>query len=115
MSFIIASAFAQDSTQGAPAGNPFLSVIMFAGLFIFMYFFLIRPQQKRHKEHENLVNSLSKNDEIVTDSGLLGKIVKVDDNYMVIEVGEKQQDKIELKFQKSSVRAVLPKGTIKQI
>ncbi len=110
MSFFISSAYAQ-SAQAQPAASPFISIAMFGGLFAFMYFFIIRPQRKRQKEHQNLVTALSKGDEVVLTSGMLGKILKVDDSYVVIETG----NNIELKFQKVAVQAVLPKGTIKSI
>lgn len=109
MDFFIPAAMAQDAA--APQGNPIVTILMFVGLFAFMYLFIIRPQRKRQKEHQNLVASLSKGDEVVMTSGLLGKISKVDDNYVVLETGEN----IEQKFQKVAVHAVLPKGTIKSI
>ncbi|WP_027331000.1 preprotein translocase subunit YajC [Marinimicrobium agarilyticum] len=109
MEFFIPAAMAQDAAQ--PQGNPMITLLMFGGLFVFMYLFIIRPQRKRQKEHQNLVSSLSKGDEVVMTSGLLGKIVKVDDNYIVLDVGEN----MEQKFQKVAVHAVLPKGTIKSI
>lgn len=109
MSFFVSSAMAQ--TGAAPQGNPLVTVLMFGGLFVFMYLFIIRPQRKRQKEHTNLVSSLSKGDEVVMTSGMLGKIIKVDDNYVVLETS----NNIELKFQKIAVHAVLPKGTIKSI
>lgn len=84
---------------------------MMGGLFLFMYLFMIRPQQKRAKEHKQLVASLSKGDEVLLNSGLVGKINKVDDNYVELEVADNTQ----LKFQKTAVHAVLPKGTIKSI
>jgi preprotein translocase subunit YajC len=113
MSFLVNSAVAQ--TAAAPAqpagfGDP-VFLIMMVGMFAFMYFFIIRPQRKRQKEHQNLVSALTKGDEVVLTSGLLGKIVKVDENYVVVETG----NNIELKFQKVAVHAVLPKGTIKSI
>jgi preprotein translocase subunit YajC len=111
MSFFISSAFAQTSTTQAQQANPLITIVMFGGLFAFMYFFIIRPQRKRQKEHQNLVSALSKGDEVVMTSGMLGKIIKVDDSYVVIETG----NNIELKFQKIAVHAVLPKGTIKSI
>jgi len=110
MDFFIPAAMAQGQT-GAASPSPWPTILMFVGLFVFMYLFLIRPQQKRAKEHKELVSSLSKGDEVVLNSGLLGKITKVDDNYVVLEVG----DNTELKFQKVAVHAVLPKGTIKSI
>ncbi len=109
MDFFIPAAMAQDAAPSQ--GNPMVTLLMFVGLFVFMYLFIIRPQRKRQKEHQNLVSALGKGDEVVMTSGLLGKIVKVDDNYIVLETGEN----IEQKFQKVAVHAVLPKGTIKSI
>ena len=111
MSFFIASAGAQ--TQAAPAsqGNPMITLLMFGGMFLFMYLLIIRPQRKRQKEHQNLVAALAKGDEVIMTSGMLGKIIKVDENYVVLETG----NNVELKFQKVAVHAVLPKGTIKSI
>jgi preprotein translocase subunit YajC len=103
------NAYADAAAQAEP--SPLFTFIMFGGLFIFMYFIMIRPQQKRQKEHNNLIASLSKGDEVVLSSGLLGKISKLDAEYMVLEAGNGQ----ELKFQRVAVHAVLPKGTIKAI
>lgn len=110
MSFFIPAAMAQAQAPAAQS-NPMITLVMFGGLFVFMYFFMIRPQRKRQKEHTELVSGLGKGDEVVMNSGMLGKITKVDENYMVIETG----NSVELKFQKSAVHAVLPKGTIKSI
>jgi preprotein translocase subunit YajC len=112
MSFFVSSAVAQTpATQSSPAGFDPIMIIMMVGMFAFMYFFIIRPQRKRQKEHQNLIGALAKGDEIVLTSGLLGRVVKVDENYVVVETG----NNIELKFQKIAVHAVLPKGTIKSI
>ncbi|MGI1678009.1 MAG: preprotein translocase subunit YajC [Cellvibrionaceae bacterium] len=111
MSFFIPAAMAQTAApQGQPGGS-WSFLIMMGGLFLFMYLFMIRPQQKRAKEHRELVSSIGKGDEVLLNSGLIGKVNKVDDDYIVLEVGENN----ELKFQKSAVHAVLPKGTIKSI
>lgn len=110
MSFFIPAALAQ-SEAPAPQANPLITLLMFGGLFVFMYFFMIRPQRKRQKEHQQLVSGLSKGDEVVMNSGMLGKIVQVDENYLILETG----NSVELKFQKAAVHAVLPKGTIKSI
>ncbi len=111
MSFFVSSAMAQAQTGAAPQGNPMVTLLMFGGLFVFMYLFIIRPQRKRQKEHTALVSSLAKGDEVIMTSGMLGKVVKVDESYIVLETG----NNIELKFQKVAVHAVLPKGTIKSI
>lgn len=110
MSFFIASAMAQ--AQTAPQAQPaWFSIVLFGGMFLFMYLLIIRPQRKRQKEHQNLVAALAKGDEVIMTSGMLGKILKVDDSYVVLETG----NNVELKFQKVAVHAVLPKGTIKSI
>lgn len=112
MSFFIAEAAAQTSGAAAPGeGAGFINLIMLGGLFLFMYFMIIRPQRKRQKEHQALTEGLSKGDEVVMNSGMLGKIVDVDDDYITI----KAADNVELKFQKFAVHAVLPKGTIKGV
>jgi len=110
MSFFIAEAAAQ-TTAAAPQNAGFINILLLGGLFLFMYFVIIRPQRKRTKEHQSLVDSLSKGDEVVLSSGMLGKISDVDDGYVTL----KATDTVELKFQKSAVHAVLPKGTIKSI
>lgn len=107
--FFIASAHAQAASQ-PPQASPWVSLAMFGGLFVIMYFMLIRPQRKRQKEHQELVNSLSKGDEIVLTSGMLGKITAMTDDYVTVQTGT-----VELKFQRAAVHAVLPKGTIKGI
>lgn len=112
MSFFVESAVAQTQASPAAQGAPmYMNLIMFGGLFLFMYFIIIRPQRKRQKDHKNLVTSLKKGDEVLLTSGMLGKLVKVDENYVVLDTGAN----IELKFQKVAVHAVLPKGTIKSI
>ena len=68
----VSNAFAQAANGGEP--NPMITILMFAGLFGFMYFLIIRPQRKRQKEHNELVGALGKGDEVVTTSGMLGKI-----------------------------------------
>lgn len=106
--FFVSNAYAQ---SGANEPNPLFTFVMFGGLFLFMYLIIIRPQQKRQKEHNNLIASLAKGDEVVMTSGLIGKITKLEGEYLALEVSKSQ----ELKFQKVAVHAVLPKGTIKAI
>ena len=104
--------FALPGTAMAAAGpSPIPSFIML-GLFIVIFYFLLwRPQAKRQKEHKALMGSLSKGDEVVTVGGVAGKITKVTDDFVVVEVAEN----VELKVHKSSVSATLVKGTLKQI
>ena len=105
----VSNAYAQAASAGEP--NPMITILMFAGLSGFMYFLIIRPQRKRQKEHNDLVGALGKGDEVVTTSGMLGKITKLEGDYVVLEVS----NNLELKFQKVAVHAVLPKGTIRAI
>lgn len=80
-------------------------------MVVIFYFFLIRPQSKRAKEHRELVSALAKGDEVVTTGGILGKVNKVTDDYVVIEIATN----MEIKVQKHAISATLPKGTIKSI
>lgn len=107
----ISSAYAQSAgDQPAPEAG-LLQLGLMVGLFVMFYFIAIRPQRKRQKEHTDLVSNLAKGDEVVTNSGILGKINKLEENYIVLQVA----DNVELKFQKGAVHAVLPKGTLKSI
>ncbi len=84
-------------------------------MFVVLYFLMIRPQMKRQKEHKALLAALAKGDEVISAGGLLGKVTKVSDNYVTIEVSELAEKPIEVMMQKASVSAVLPKGTIKAL
>ena len=109
MNFFIASAHAQ---TGQPSqGGEMFQIVFLVGLFVLFYFIAIRPQRKRQKEHQEMVGSLSKGDEVVTSSGILGKITALDDHYMVLNVA----NNVDMKFQRVHVHAVLPKGTLKSI
>ncbi len=74
-----------------------------------MYFIMIRPQMKRQKEHKALVEALAKGDEVVTAGGMLGKVSKLGESYIHVEVA----NGVEVQVQRSSVVQVLPKGTVK--
>ena len=106
----ISSAYAQSGAQPQQEAG-IMQLVLMVGLFVMFYFIAIRPQRKRQKEHQELVSNLSKGDEVITTSGILGKINKLDDNYLTLQVA----DNVELKFQKASIHAVLPKGTLKSI
>ena len=93
----------------APASPGYSMLIMIGLFFAIMYFMIIRPQQKRQKEHQKLIGSLSKGDEVVTSGGMLGKILKVGENSIQVEVAEG----VAIKLQKNSVTSVLPKGSLK--
>lgn len=105
MDFFISPAWAQQAQQGG--GMQLL--IMIGIFFLIMYFLLIRPQQKRAKEHKNLLSSLAKGDEVVASGGILGKVTDVGDSFVTLEV----HDGVTVKVQKQSVSSIMPKGTIK--
>ncbi len=78
-------------------------------MFVVLYFVMIRPQMKRQKEHKAMIEALGKGDEVVTSGGLLGKVAKLDDNFLSLEVA----NGVEIKVQRSAVVQVLPKGSVK--
>jgi preprotein translocase subunit YajC len=84
-------------------------------MFVVLYFLMIRPQMKRQKEHKALLAALAKGDEVISAGGLLGKVSKVSDSYVTVEVAELADKPVEIIMQKASVTAVLPKGTIKAL
>jgi len=86
-------------------------LIFLGGFLLIFYFLLWRPQSKRQKEHKELIGGLSVGDEVVTAGGMLGKVTKVTDDFIVIEVAKG----VELPVQKIAVTAALPKGTIKEV
>lgn len=110
MSFFISDAMAE-AAPAAQQPDVMSQLIFFIGIFVIFYFLLIRPQQKRAKEHRNLVAGLSKGDEVVTNGGLVGRVTEVGDEYINLELA----DNLEVKLQKQSVVNVLPKGTLKTI
>ena len=104
--FLISDAQAQ--TAGDPTGGlmSFLPLII---IFAIFYFMMIRPQMKRQKEMQAMLASLKKGDEVTTGGGLVGRITKLDDNFVTLEVASG----VELVFQRNSVHSILPSGTFK--
>ena len=94
----------------APEGGALMGMLPIILMFVILYFLMIRPQMKRQKEHRNLIAALAKGDEVVTAGGMLGKVTKVNDSYVTVEVSELAEKPVEIIMQKSSVSAVLPKG-----
>jgi preprotein translocase subunit YajC len=107
----ISNAFAQaaPAAAGGDTGSSLLSLLPLVLMFVVLYFVMIRPQMKRQKEHKAMIDALAKGDEIVTAGGLLGKVSKMGDQYLHVEVS----GNVEVQVQRSSVVQVLPKGTIK--
>lgn len=109
MSFLIPEAMAQ--TPATSPGGGFEPLIMLAIFGLIFYFMIWRPQSKRTKEHRNLLGSLAKGDEVICSGGMAGKIVKVTDNFVILEISQGT----EIKVQKSAIASVLPKGTLKAV
>jgi preprotein translocase subunit YajC len=108
----ISSAFAQTAPAAAAGGDmqsSLMSMLPLVLMFVVLYFVMIRPQMKKQKEHRAMIEALAKGDEIVTAGGLLGKVNKLGDSYLTIEVA----NGVEMQVQRSAVVQVLPKGTIK--
>jgi preprotein translocase subunit YajC len=93
----------------AAGPGPGFDILILVGFALIFYFMLWRPQSKRAKEHRELIAELTKGDEVVTSGGIVGKIIKVEEQFILVEVG----GGVELRFQKASVAAALPKGTLK--
>jgi preprotein translocase subunit YajC len=108
MSLFVSDAMAQGA---APAGDGVMSIVFLIGMFVIMYFFLIRPQVKRQKQHKAMVEALKKGDEIQTMGGVMGKVTDLGDNFMKLEVA----DNVVVTVRRTAVEAVMPKGSLKEL
>lgn len=107
---LISDAYAQTAAATGAEGS-LLSFVPIILMFVVLYFLMIRPQIKRQKEQKAMVDALAKNDEVVTVGGLLGRVTKVADAYITLEIA----DNTEVVVQKNAVTMLLPKGTIKGV
>ena len=106
---MIGTAFAQ-ATGSAPAGgDTLMGMLPIILMFVVLYFLMIRPQMKKAKEHKTMLDALQKGDEVVTAGGVLGRITKIGDNYVTVEIA----NNTEVQVQRQAVTTLLPKGTIK--
>ena len=94
---------------GAPADAGLINILFLGGFILIFYFLLIRPQSKKAKEHREMVAALAKGDEVVTGGGLLGRISKVGENFIELDIA----DGVTVKVQRQAVSNLMPKGTIK--
>lgn len=107
---LISSAYAQ--APAAAGGDPgFMGLLPIVLMFVLLYFLMIRPQMKRAKEAKAMVESLQKGDEIITAGGVLGKITKINEAYITVEIAANT----EISVQKAAVQTLLPKGTLKTL
>ncbi len=108
----ISSAIAQTAPAAAAGGDmasSLMSMLPLVLMFVVLYFVMIRPQMKRQKEHRAMIDALAKGDEIATAGGLLGKVTKLGDSHLGVEIAAG----VEIQLQRSAVVQVLPKGTLK--
>ena len=105
---IISPAFA----QAAPGGDPgYIGLLPIVLMFVLLYFLMIRPQMKRAKEQKAMIEALQKGDEVITAGGVLGRITRLSDAYISLEIAPNT----EISVQKAAVQVLLPKGTLKSI
>ena len=105
---LINNAWAQ---AAAPAGSDLMSMLPIILMFVVLYFVMIRPQMRRAKEHKSMVEALQKGDEVVAAGGIVGRITKITDNYVTLEIA----DKVEIRVQRPAIQLSLPKGSMKNI
>ncbi|GAA4013574.1 preprotein translocase subunit YajC [Actimicrobium antarcticum] len=105
----ITNAYAQSPLDGLGLSSNLTSFLPIILMFVVLYFLMIRPQMKRQKEQKSMMDALAKNDEVVTSGGILGKITKVSEAYVTVEIA----NGTEIMVQKAAITTLLPKGTIK--
>ncbi|MFC1664330.1 preprotein translocase subunit YajC [Pseudomonadota bacterium] len=105
MNFFISDAWAQ--AGGGDSG--LLGLLPLVLIFVLFYFLMIRPQQKRQKQHKEMTAAVAKGDEVVTNGGTLGKVTNVDDNFITLEVA----NGVNIKVQRHAIQMMMPKGTYK--
>ena len=105
----ISNAYAQ--TPGAGAGDGLMGLLPIVLMFVLLYFMMIRPQMKRQKEQKQMVEALKVGDEVIAGGGMLGRLTKVTDTYVTVEIAENTQ----VVLQRGAVQTLLPKGTIKAV
>lgn len=106
MDFLVQSA--QAANGGGAGGNPLMGMLLPILLLVVFYFLLIRPQQKRAKEHRQMVSELKQGDEVITSGGLAGQLTEVGDSFVTLRIAEGT----EVQVQKQAVSSLLPKGTL---
>ena len=106
---LISEAWAQAPAGGAGGGIE--SFLLIGAMFAVLYFLMIRPQMKRAKEHKTMVEAIAKGDEVITGGGILGRISKVSEGYVSLEIA----NGVEIQVQKVAIQTVLPKGTLKNV
>ncbi len=107
---LISPAWAQ-APAAASTGGGIENILLIVAMFAVLYFLMIRPQMKRAKEHKIMIEGLQKGDEVITAGGVVGRVSKVDEQYIGVVIAAN----VEVQVQRAAVQIVLPKGTIKNI
>lgn len=110
---LISNAYAQAAASDPTGG--LMGLLPIVLMFVVLWFLMIRPQMKKAKEHNKMVGEIAKGDEVVTQGGMAGKIVKVGDNYITLEVATGKDGPVEVMIQKQAIGTLLPKGTLKAL
>ncbi|MBP9721759.1 MAG: preprotein translocase subunit YajC [Gammaproteobacteria bacterium] len=105
------SVYAAAESSAPQVASNFSMFFLMGSFFLIFYFMIIRPKQKREQEQNNILGKLDKGDEVITYSGIMGKITRIKDDYIVLNIA----DNVEIKMQKTHIRSILPKGTLKAI
>ena len=113
---LISNAYAQAATgAAADASGGLMGLLPIIIMFVILWFLMIRPQMKKAKDHQKMVGELQKGDEIVTQGGMAGRITKIGESFMTLEVAQGKDGAIEVVVQKNAIGALLPKGTLKSL
>lgn len=107
---MISLAHAQQAAGTAP---DYSGILMMVVMFVVLWFMMVRPQMKKAKEHKALLEGLAKGDEVITQGGMAGRVTKLGDLYIHVDIADGKDGGVEIIVQKSAVALVLPKGTIK--
>jgi len=112
---LISNAYAQAAGAAADPTGGLMGMLPILLMFVVLWFVMIRPQMKKAKEQQKMVSELAKGDEVVTQGGIAGRISKVGENYLSLEVAEGKDGPVVITVQKNAVGALLPKGTLKNL
>jgi len=112
---LISNAYAQAAGAAADPTGGLMGMLPILLMFIVLWFVMIRPQMKKAKEQQKMVSELAKGDEVITQGGIAGRIAKVGENYLSLEVAEGKDGPVVMTVQKNAVGALLPKGTLKNL
>ncbi|MBV6474714.1 MAG: Sec translocon accessory complex subunit YajC [Rhodocyclaceae bacterium] len=108
---LISNAWAQAAPAAGDASGGLLGMLPILLMFVVLWFLMIRPQMKKAKEHQKMVSEMQKGDEVLTNGGIAGRITKLGETYIGLEIAEN----VEISIQKNAVTAILPKGTLKTL